>query len=387
MDAHGRGWSLGEYHPAPGENHVGDAYLTTPDLVVEGRREAGELEADLERGGGATAMDQTIAYLAGEGGDVAAVENNGASHPDPGPSSHFWHESEFRYPEPTRSNYYLSLPDASGASGRAETSQPKYNHPSPYYQQYLANRMTTSLANDYRANSMLTNAYAGGSIEAHAQEYLRREKMAAGHATGHPYAPPHPLSAVHHAAKVEKRPAAKPRLRWTPDLHANFVNAVDTLGGPRKATPKAILREMCVPGMTVYHVKSHLQKFRMHTRQQQTKGSRRKAGEASAAGQIVLSLKKKAQAGGAKIGETSSVQSTLKALESNLGSLGDTLYKGQNFLMQGKHTEMQVSLQEQLKLQQKLQHSIEEHGKFLNSLISEHDFQDQEDQDQKNTEG
>ena len=44
-------------------------------------------------------------------------------------------------------------------------------------------------------------------------------------------------------------------------------------------------------------------------------------------------------------------------------------------------------LQEQLKLQQKLQHSIEEHGKFLNSLISEHDFQDQEDQDQKNTEG
>ncbi|KAK4834543.1 hypothetical protein QYF36_024637 [Acer negundo] len=55
----------------------------------------------------------------------------------------------------------------------------------------------------------------------------------------------------------------RPRLRWTAELHHRFVDAVTHLGGPDKATPKTIKRIMGVKGLTLYHLKSHLQKFRL----------------------------------------------------------------------------------------------------------------------------
>ncbi|BAF23518.1 protein PHR1-LIKE 3 [Oryza sativa Japonica Group] len=55
----------------------------------------------------------------------------------------------------------------------------------------------------------------------------------------------------------------KPRLRWTADLHDRFVDAVAQLGGPDKATPKTIMRTMGVKGLTLFHLKSHLQKYRL----------------------------------------------------------------------------------------------------------------------------
>uniref|UniRef100_A0A0D9X6Z6 Uncharacterized protein n=1 Tax=Leersia perrieri TaxID=77586 RepID=A0A0D9X6Z6_9ORYZ len=68
----------------------------------------------------------------------------------------------------------------------------------------------------------------------------------------------------------------KPRLRWTADLHDRFVDAVAQLGGPdisyfpcailsnnTEATPKTIMRTMGVKGLTLFHLKSHLQKYRL----------------------------------------------------------------------------------------------------------------------------
>ncbi|KAL3621181.1 hypothetical protein CASFOL_036093 [Castilleja foliolosa] len=58
----------------------------------------------------------------------------------------------------------------------------------------------------------------------------------------------------------------KQRRCWSPELHRQFINALQQLGGPQAATPKQIRELMQVDGLTNDEVKSHLQKFRLHTR-------------------------------------------------------------------------------------------------------------------------
>ncbi|KAA8535024.1 hypothetical protein F0562_030027 [Nyssa sinensis] len=58
----------------------------------------------------------------------------------------------------------------------------------------------------------------------------------------------------------------KARRCWSPELHRRFVQALQILGGSQVATPKQIRELMKVDGLTNDEVKSHLQKYRLHTR-------------------------------------------------------------------------------------------------------------------------
>lgn len=62
---------------------------------------------------------------------------------------------------------------------------------------------------------------------------------------------------------TKKNPRGAARLRWTPELHRDFLKAVNHLGGLELATPKGIMTLMTTSGMTLQHIKSHLQKYRL----------------------------------------------------------------------------------------------------------------------------
>ncbi|KAK9934808.1 hypothetical protein M0R45_021937 [Rubus argutus] len=66
--------------------------------------------------------------------------------------------------------------------------------------------------------------------------------------------------------KEDKEGQRKQRRNWSPELHRRFLHALQQLGGSHTATPKQIRELMKVDGLTNDEVKSHLQKYRLHTR-------------------------------------------------------------------------------------------------------------------------
>ncbi|WVZ67132.1 hypothetical protein U9M48_016255 [Paspalum notatum var. saurae] len=128
---------------------------------------------------------------------------------------------------------------------------------------------------------------------------------------------------------------AKPRLKWTAELHERFVEAVHQLGGPDKATPKTIMRLMGIPGLTLYHLKSHLQKYR-------------------------LSKNLQAQANSAN------AKNVLEERCDIVQKLIRSMHISEALQMQ---IQVQRRLHEQLEVQRHLQLRIEAQGKYLQSVL------------------
>ncbi|XP_039047839.1 transcription factor HHO6-like [Hibiscus syriacus] len=70
----------------------------------------------------------------------------------------------------------------------------------------------------------------------------------------------------HHHQQQQQQGGRKQRRCWSSELHRLFVNALHKLGGSQVATPKQIRELMQADGLTNDEVKSHLQKYRLHTR-------------------------------------------------------------------------------------------------------------------------
>ncbi|PSS21090.1 Myb-related protein [Actinidia chinensis var. chinensis] len=139
---------------------------------------------------------------------------------------------------------------------------------------------------------------------------------------------------------------AKPRLKWTQDLHERFIEAVNQLGGADKATPKTVLKYMGIPGLTLYHLKSHLQKYRLSK-----------------------NLHVQANSGGNKTvaGERMSETNGTHTSNPNIGpQTNKSIQIGEAIQMQ---IEGQRRLHEQLEVQRHLQLRIEAQGKYLQSVL------------------
>ncbi|KAG4968595.1 hypothetical protein JHK87_034246 [Glycine soja] len=143
---------------------------------------------------------------------------------------------------------------------------------------------------------------------------------------------------------------AKPRLKWTPDLHARFIEAVNQLGGADKATPKTVMKLMGIPGLTLYHLKSHLQKYRL---------SKNLHGQSN---NVTHKITTSASTG-ERLSETNGTHMNKLSLGPQANK---DLHISEALQMQ---IEVQRRLNEQLEVQRHLQLRIEAQGKYLQSVL------------------
>jgi SHAQKYF class myb-like DNA-binding protein len=123
----------------------------------------------------------------------------------------------------------------------------------------------TATGQQQQMNAM--HAYANAYIIAQQWNSYFQQQAARNQAVAGAQIPTH----VSHAGSTMTFPPGvaseelrkRPRLVWTPALHARFVDAVRKLG-VKTAVPKSIMKLMNVEGLTRENVASHLQKYRQH---------------------------------------------------------------------------------------------------------------------------
>ncbi|CAM0947046.1 unnamed protein product [Alopecurus aequalis] len=133
---------------------------------------------------------------------------------------------------------------------------------------------------------------------------------------------------------------SKTRMRWTLELHERFVEALKKLGGPEKATPKGVVKLMKVEGLTIYHVKSHLQNYRLAKYLPETKEEK----------------------GPSKGNKAQSVAIRSNRSQNKRSEIAEALRM---------QMEVQKQLHEQLDVQRKLPLRIEEQAKYLQKIFEQ----------------
>ncbi|KAL6859368.1 hypothetical protein ACP4OV_017627 [Aristida adscensionis] len=147
---------------------------------------------------------------------------------------------------------------------------------------------------------------------------------------------------------------ARPRLRWTRQLHERFVLAVSELGGADKATPKSVMAAMAVPGLTLYHLKSHLQKYRLAA----TRGLAASPGDN---GRSSFSEN--------ELDEDAAAELHPAFADGDRGGAKEAPCDDSSRSVAWMQREVQRKLQEQIEVQRHLQLRIEAQGRYLQSVL------------------